>query len=101
MRGLDSRIHLLLSDPQDVDGRVKPGHDDGVSPDVILSVIASQRVGAKRRPMTGSAKQSSLNLRHARTGLLRRFAPRNDDEARCRHLYDASCAGLTRASTFF
>jgi hypothetical protein len=25
---------------------------------VVLSVIASQRVGAKRRPMTGSAKQS-------------------------------------------
>jgi hypothetical protein len=25
-----------------------------------ISVIASQRVGAKRRPMTGSAKQSSL-----------------------------------------
>jgi hypothetical protein len=24
-----------------------------------MSVIASQRVGAKRRPMTGSAKQSS------------------------------------------
>jgi hypothetical protein len=26
----------------------------------ILFVIASQRVGAKRRPMTGSAKQSSF-----------------------------------------
>jgi hypothetical protein len=26
-----------------------------------LFVIASQRVGAKRRPMTGSAKQSSFN----------------------------------------
>ena len=26
----------------------------------LLSVIASQRVGAKRRPMTGSAKQSSF-----------------------------------------
>jgi hypothetical protein len=26
---------------------------------VILSVIASHRVGAKRRPMTGSAKQST------------------------------------------
>jgi hypothetical protein len=26
------------------------------------SVIASQRVGAKRRPMTGSAKQSILSL---------------------------------------
>jgi hypothetical protein len=25
-----------------------------------LTVIASQRVGAKRRPMTGSAKQSSF-----------------------------------------
>jgi hypothetical protein len=26
------------------------------------AVIASQRVGAKRRPMTGSAKQSMLRL---------------------------------------
>jgi hypothetical protein len=39
-------------------------------------VIASQRVGAKRRPMTGSAKQSSFITKEA--GLLRRFAPRND-----------------------
>jgi len=30
---------------------------------VRLVVIASQRVGAKRRPMTGSAKQSILSLR--------------------------------------
>jgi hypothetical protein len=29
----------------------------------IDSVIASQRVGAKRRPMTGSAKQSNATLR--------------------------------------
>jgi hypothetical protein len=36
-------------------------------------VIASQRVGAKRRPMTGSAKQSME--RNSETGLLRRFAP--------------------------
>jgi hypothetical protein len=40
-------------------------------------VIASQRVGAKRRPMTGSAKQSRAATAE-RTGLLRRFAPRND-----------------------
>jgi hypothetical protein len=40
-----------------------------------LHVIASQRVGAMRRPMTGSAKQSNG---HAKTGLLRRCAPRND-----------------------
>jgi hypothetical protein len=40
------------------------------------TVIASQRVGAKRRPMTGSAKQSILPL--PSDGLLRRFAPRND-----------------------
>jgi hypothetical protein len=39
-------------------------------------VIASQRVGAKRRPMTGSTKQSIFLLPHH--GLLRRFAPRND-----------------------
>jgi len=37
--------------------------------DVVRAVIASQRVGAKRRPMTGSAKQSRLV---PRTGLLRR-----------------------------
>jgi hypothetical protein len=28
MRGLDPGIHALLSLPKDVDGRVKPGHDD-------------------------------------------------------------------------
>jgi len=30
MRGLDPRIHVLLSffGKQDVDGRVKPGHDE-------------------------------------------------------------------------
>jgi hypothetical protein len=29
MRGLDPRIHALLSSgAKDVDGRVKPGHDD-------------------------------------------------------------------------
>src|SRR5882672_7522280 len=39
-----------------------------------LSVIASHRVGAKRRPMTGSAKQSRSDRR--KSGLLR-FA-RND-----------------------
>jgi hypothetical protein len=39
--------------------------------------IASQRGGAKRRPMTGSAKQSTLSL--LRDGLLRRFAPRNNE----------------------
>jgi hypothetical protein len=39
-------------------------------------VIASQRVGAKRRPMTGSAKQSKAP--QSKYGLLRRFAPRND-----------------------
>ena len=45
------------------------------------AVIASQRVGAKRRLMTGSAKQSGAT--HAeRTGLLRRFAPRNDGVVR-------------------
>src|ERR1700750_2047656 len=39
------------------------------------NVIASQRVGAKRRPMTGSAKQSTLTEQR-KNGLLR-FA-RND-----------------------
>jgi hypothetical protein len=36
-----------------------------IHPATVESVIASQRVGEKRRPMTGSAKQS----RTAETGL--------------------------------
>src|SRR5467141_2555957 len=44
---------------------------------MTLPVIASQRLGAKRRPMTGSAKQS-MALSKRKNGLLRRFAPRND-----------------------
>jgi hypothetical protein len=45
----------------------------------FLHVIASQRVGAKRRPMTGSAKQSGfLETKKKKAGLLRRCAPRND-----------------------
>jgi hypothetical protein len=38
-------------------------------------VIASQRVGAKRRPMTGSAKQSITQHRNVveKNGLLRRI----------------------------
>jgi len=36
------------------------------------SVIASQRVGAKRRPMTGSAKQSTFCGATKEAGLLRR-----------------------------
>ena len=35
-------------------------NSEHVSPARLSLVIASQRVGAKRRPMTGSAKQSSL-----------------------------------------
>jgi hypothetical protein len=42
-----------------MDARVKPAHDP--VGDNSGSVIASQRVGAKRRPMTGSAKQSRGN----------------------------------------
>jgi hypothetical protein len=45
----------------------------------MTNIIASQRVGAKRRPMTGSAKQSMWPQR--KNGLLRRFAPRNDVKA--------------------
>jgi hypothetical protein len=37
------------------------------------TVIASHRVGATRRPMTGSAKQSICSVHKG--GLLRRFAP--------------------------
>jgi hypothetical protein len=32
--------------------------------ELLLPVIASQRVGAKRRPMTGSAKQSSATQKY-------------------------------------
>ncbi|MGX1167402.1 hypothetical protein AB7M16_003668 [Bradyrhizobium sp. USDA 372] len=45
----------------------------------ITTVIASHRVRAKRGPMTGSAKQSSLPPWRD-SGLLRRCAPRNDGE---------------------
>jgi hypothetical protein len=48
----------------------------GAEPRASATVIASQRVGAKRRPMTGSAKQSIHPRR--KYGLLRRSAPRND-----------------------
>jgi hypothetical protein len=41
------------------------------NPPLFIFVIASQRVGAKRRPMTGSAKQSSFV--NEKTGLLRRL----------------------------
>jgi hypothetical protein len=34
------------------------GHPFHAACAIVVSVIASQRVGAKRRPMTGSAKQS-------------------------------------------
>ncbi len=44
-----------------------PGHD------ADRSVIASQRVGAKRGPMTGSAKQSRIFPRR-QPGLLRRIS---------------------------
>ena len=49
---------------------------------MVLVVIASQRVRAKRGPMTGSAKQSSFLSPKQRSGLLRRFAPRDDDPNR-------------------
>jgi hypothetical protein len=38
------------------------GASRGENAESHLAVIASQRVGAKRRPMTGSAKQSILSL---------------------------------------
>jgi hypothetical protein len=62
MRGLDPRIHHSSQDS------FEKGWIAGSSPAMTelqkagsnpgLFVIASQRVGAKRRPMTGSAKQS-------------------------------------------
>jgi hypothetical protein len=58
------------------------------------AVIASQRVRAKRGPMTGFAKQSRLPPRK-QSGLLRRSAPRNDDlEAQFRILAAAFARGL-------
>jgi hypothetical protein len=42
-------------------------------------VIASQRVGAKRRPMTGSAKQS-IERQKRKLDCFVAFAPRNDVE---------------------
>jgi hypothetical protein len=60
------------------------GHLIGYHP-----VIASQRVGAKRRPMTGSAKQS---IAATTNGLLRRFAPRNDSgKARSKSCLKKAC----------
>jgi hypothetical protein len=44
----------------------------------FLAVIASQRVGARRRPMTGSAKRYMSGTAEPHFELLRRFAPRND-----------------------
>jgi hypothetical protein len=37
MAGLDPAIHALLVTQKDVDARVKPAHDDGVSADMDLS----------------------------------------------------------------
>jgi hypothetical protein len=41
--------------------------------------IASQRVGARRRPMTG-LREAIQSVGNAIIGLLRRFAPRNDEK---------------------
>jgi hypothetical protein len=65
------------------DGRNVPWRGDGfrkgsTHPIDYSVVIASQRVGAKRRPMTGSAKQSIFAAQR-KNGLLRRCAPRNDE----------------------
>src|SRR5258705_11053606 len=43
-------------------------------------VIARQRVGAKRRPMTGSAKQSIIASQRERLDCFVAGAPRNDGE---------------------
>ena len=40
---------------------------------------------ANARPMTGSAKQSISPRKERKDGLLRRFAPRNDEEGERRH----------------
>jgi hypothetical protein len=60
---------------------------------LLFAVIASQRVGAKRRPMTGSAKQSIVP--HTRmNGLLRRCAPRNDEVAHTTCLPDVDASAI-------
>jgi hypothetical protein len=43
-----------------VDARHKAGHDGICVGASFTAVIVRQRVGATRRPMTGSAKQSSF-----------------------------------------
>src|SRR5450756_515490 len=43
------------------------------------TVIASQRVGAKRRPMTGSAKQS-MARHNGKLDCFVAYAPRNDEK---------------------
>jgi hypothetical protein len=50
---------------------------DGPRGGLRIAVIASQRVGAKRRPMTGSAKQS-ISQRKERMDCFVARAPRND-----------------------
>jgi hypothetical protein len=54
------------------------------------TVIASQRVGAKRRPMTRNNPEGGK----VRTGLLRRFAPRNDDDGRVKPGQDEKLAHI-------
>src|ERR1700682_3552140 len=49
-----------------------------------IAVIASQWVGARRRPMTGCTKQSTGQ--QSKCGLLRRCAPRNHESAAFRTL---------------
>ena len=62
-----------------------------------LHVIASQRVGAKRRPVTGSAKQSILT-RHERMDCFVACAPRNDVRVLLRILAARFARGMPEIS---
>jgi hypothetical protein len=64
---------------------------------ILFTVIASQRVRAERGPMTGSAKQSRI-LPRKHSGLLRRFAPRNDDTGQALSFPRHDCARVVHQS---
>jgi hypothetical protein len=64
MAGLDPAIHVFLSVVKTSMPGSSPAMTNGESCET-RDVIASQRVGAKRRPMTGSAKQSIPPLAEA------------------------------------
>jgi hypothetical protein len=57
---------------------IRPTRWRTMTPEITQVIIARHRVGAKRRPMTGSAKQSMLPL--PAMDCFVAIAPRNDDQ---------------------